>query len=52
VEGDIEAGFDRIDHAALMDRVRGRIEDKRVLRLVKAFPRPASSSSTATSRDR
>jgi RNA-directed DNA polymerase len=37
VEGDIEACFDRIDHTALLDRVRGRIEDKRVLRLVKAF---------------
>ena len=31
------SSFDRIDHAALMDRVRKRIEDKRVLRLVKAF---------------
>src|SRR3954471_1848706 len=39
VEGDIEACFDRIDHAALMERVRGRIDDKRVLRLVKAFLR-------------
>jgi RNA-directed DNA polymerase len=29
--------FDRIDHAALMDRVRARVKDKRVLRLVKAF---------------
>jgi RNA-directed DNA polymerase len=37
IEGDIEACFDRIDHAALMDRVRNRIEDKRVLRLIKAF---------------
>lgn len=37
MEGDIEACFDRIDHTALMDRVRGRIEDKRVLRLIKAF---------------
>ena len=37
VEGDIEACFDRIDHTALMDRVRTRIEDKRVLRLIKAF---------------
>jgi RNA-directed DNA polymerase len=37
VEGDIEACFDRIDHAALMDRVRERVKDKRVLRLVKAF---------------
>lgn len=37
VEGDIEACFDMIDHVALMDRVRGRIGDKRVLSLVKAF---------------
>ena len=29
--------FDRIDHAALMDRVRVRVKDKRVLALVKAF---------------
>jgi RNA-directed DNA polymerase len=36
-EADIEACFDRIDHPALMDRVRGRIGDKAVLRLVKAF---------------
>lgn len=37
VEGDIEACFDRIDHAALMDRVRCRVGDRRVLGLVKAF---------------
>lgn len=37
LEGDIEACFDTIDHAALMDRVRRRITDKRVLALVKAF---------------
>ena len=37
LEADIEACFDRIDHAALMGRVRGRIEDKRVLALIKAF---------------
>jgi RNA-directed DNA polymerase len=37
VEGDIKACFDEIDHAALMGRVRGRITDKRVLGLVKAF---------------
>ncbi len=37
VEGDIEACFDTIDHTALMDRVRRRIGDKRVLALVKAF---------------
>lgn len=37
VEGDIKACFDEIDHVALMGRVRGRIADKRVLDLVKAF---------------
>ena len=37
VEADIEACFDRIDHTALMDRVRDRIKDKRVLALIKAF---------------
>ncbi|GAB3767385.1 group II intron reverse transcriptase/maturase [Microlunatus parietis] len=37
LDADIEACFDRIDHAALMDRVRLRVKDKRVLRLVKAF---------------
>src|SRR3954468_14755691 len=31
------AFFDSIDHVALMDRVRHRIKDKRVLALVKAF---------------
>lgn len=37
VEGDIKACFDEISHTALMDRVRKRIGDKRVLALVKAF---------------
>jgi len=37
VEGDIEACFDMIDHAALMHRVRHRVGDKRVLALIKAF---------------
>ena len=37
LEGDIEACFDNIDHTALMDRVRRRVGDKRVLALVKAF---------------
>jgi len=39
LEGDIEACFDMIDHTALMDRVRHRVGDKRVLGLVKAFLR-------------
>ncbi len=37
LDADIEACFDRIDHTALMDRVRLRVKDKRVLALVKAF---------------
>ena len=37
MEGDIKACFDEISHPALMDRVRSRIGDKRVLALVKAF---------------
>ncbi|HSH60776.1 MAG TPA: group II intron reverse transcriptase/maturase [Acidimicrobiales bacterium] len=37
LEGDIKSCFDEIDHTALMGRVRDRIGDKRVLRLVKAF---------------
>jgi len=37
LDADIEACFDSIDHTALMDRVRRRIKDKRVLMLVKAF---------------
>ncbi|EUA28023.1 reverse transcriptase family protein [Mycobacterium xenopi 4042] len=36
-EGDITACFDEISHSALMDRVRRRIGDKRVLALVKSF---------------
>jgi RNA-directed DNA polymerase len=37
VEGDIAACFDEISHPKLMDRVRGRVGDRRVLDLVKAF---------------
>ncbi len=37
LDADIEACFDSIAHSALMDRVRARVKDKRVLALVKAF---------------
>lgn len=37
LEGDITACFDEISHSALMQRVRDRIGDRRVLALVKAF---------------
>jgi len=34
---DIEAAFDNLSHSVVMDRVRARVKDKRVLALVKAF---------------
>jgi RNA-directed DNA polymerase len=37
LEADIEACFDNIEHAPLMDCLRDRISDKRVLALVKSF---------------
>ena len=37
LDADIEACFDTIDHTALLERVRVRVKDKRVLGLVKAF---------------
>ena len=37
LDADIEAAFDNISHTAVMDRVRTRVKDKRVLALVKAF---------------
>ena len=37
IEGDIKGCFDNIDHHALMNRLRRRIGDTRVCRLVRAF---------------
>jgi RNA-directed DNA polymerase len=37
LDADIEAAFDNLSHSAVMDRVRARVNDKRVLALVKAF---------------
>jgi len=37
LEADIKACFDEIGHVPLMDRLRARVKDKRVLALVKAF---------------
>jgi RNA-directed DNA polymerase len=48
LEADIEACFDNIDHAALMDRLRARIADKRVLALVKAFLKAGVLTATGT----
>jgi RNA-directed DNA polymerase len=51
VEGDIEACFDHIDHAALTGRVRRRVADKRVLTLVKAFLKSGILHEDGTVRD-
>jgi RNA-directed DNA polymerase len=37
LDADIEAAFDNLAHCALLERVRARVKDKRVLALVKAF---------------
>ncbi|KFD27438.1 group II intron reverse transcriptase/maturase [Sphingobium yanoikuyae] len=37
IEGDIKGCFDAVDHHVLMERVRRRISDRKVLRLVLAF---------------
>lgn len=50
-EADIEACFDRIDHTALMGRVRDRVGDKRVLSLVKAFLGAGVLSEDGVNRD-
>lgn len=51
LEGDITACFDEIDHTALMDRVRRRIGDKRVIGLVKAFLKAGILSEDGVERD-
>ncbi|MCA1820914.1 MAG: group II intron reverse transcriptase/maturase, partial [Pseudonocardia sp.] len=37
LDADIEAAFDNLSHSFVMQRVRARVKDKRVLALVKAF---------------
>jgi len=37
IEGDIQGCFDNIDHHLLMQRVRARVGDRKVLRLILAF---------------
>ena len=50
-EADIKACFDEIDHTGLMERVRHRIADKRILSLVKAFLKAGVLSEDQTSRE-
>ena len=51
LEADITACFDEISHPALLDRVRRRIGDKRVLTLVKAFLKAGILSEDGVNRD-
>ncbi len=51
LDADIEACFDRIDHTVLMDRVRHRVKDKRVLALVKAFLKAGILTELGENRD-
>ena len=51
LDADIEACFDNIGHSALLDRVRRRVEDKRVLALVKAFLKAGIMSTDGAIRD-
>lgn len=50
-EADIASCFDEIDHVALMDRLRKRIGDKRVLALVKAFLKAGLLDESGINRD-
>jgi RNA-directed DNA polymerase len=50
-EGDIKACFDEIDHSALMGRLRGRIADKRVLGLIRAFLKAGVLTEDGLNRD-
>jgi RNA-directed DNA polymerase len=51
LDADIEACFDSIDHTALMNRVRARVKDKRVLALVKAFLKAGVMTETGDRED-
>jgi RNA-directed DNA polymerase len=51
LEGDITACFDEISHSALLERVRRRIGDRRVLTLVKAFLKAGILGEDGATRD-
>jgi RNA-directed DNA polymerase len=51
LDADIEAAFDNVSHPAVMDRVRARVKDKRVLALVKAFLKAGVLTETGEHRD-
>ncbi|MEO9120772.1 MAG: group II intron reverse transcriptase/maturase, partial [Solirubrobacteraceae bacterium] len=45
------SSFDEISHAFLMERIRGRLTDKRLVALVKAFLKAGILSEDKVSRD-
>ncbi|WSD73822.1 group II intron reverse transcriptase/maturase (plasmid) [Streptomyces sp. NBC_01591] len=51
LDADIEACFDNIAHSALLERMRRRVGDKRVLTLVKAFLKAGIMSADGETRD-
>jgi RNA-directed DNA polymerase len=51
LDADIEAAFDCVSHSALLDRVRTRVKDKRVLALVKAFLKAGVLTELGENRD-
>jgi RNA-directed DNA polymerase len=51
LEADIQACFDTIEHTVLMDRIRARITDKKVLALIKAFLKAGVMTTTGDRKD-
>ena len=51
LDADIEAAFDNVSHTALMERVRARVKDKRMLGLVKAFLKAGVLTELGQTRD-
>lgn len=51
VDADIKACFDEIDHTALLQRLRRRVEDKRILRLIKGFLKAGLLSEDGSARE-
>src|SRR5262249_13315817 len=51
LDADIEAAFDNCSHNAVMERVRARVKDKRVLALVKAFLKAGVLTELGENRD-
>ena len=51
LDADIEAAFDNLSHSVLLERVRARVKDKRVLALVKAFLKAGVLTETGSRED-